>query len=716
MAKLLYRIGKGCVRRPLAVILVWIALLGGTAALGTIWKGPVSNDMSIPGTKAQEALDLLKEEFPQATGGTIRLVFASENGALDAAGRRQAILSALEEIRKDRAVLNVADPFATGTLSPDKSIGYADVMYNVPAMEVSEDSKERVLDAIESTRAAGVQTELGGDVAMSELEIMGVSEILGIVFAFVVLIITFKSILAAGLPIATAIVGVGIGMMSVYYSANFFSITNTGTILAVMLGIAVGIDYALFIISRHRQQMAEGLDAAESVARANATAGSAVIFAGLTVIIALAGLSTVNIPFLTVMGLAGALTVLIAVAVAVTLLPSVLGLAGSRLAPKEPKQARGASKHNKPFAYKWGRFVSRYPVPVAVVIIALLLVVALPARHMELGLPDNGAKPADSTERKGYDLLSKGFGPGFNGPLVVVVKGGGSGNVLQDAAAEAENIKLLPNVAVVSPPIPNQKGDLVLLSVIPLTGPNDKATKQLVHDIRGLGGKLMVTGTTAINIDISERLNDAFPIFGAAIVVLAFILLTLVFRSLLVPIKAILGFGLSIVATLGAVVYIFQDGHLADLFDVSSSGVILCFLPILLTGVLFGLAMDYEVFLVSRMREEFTHKGQAKNAVVDGMGLSGRVVTAAGLIMIFVFGSFIFADDPMIKVMGFSLTAGVLIDAFLVRMTLVPAIMALLGRSAWYLPKRLGRILPNVDIEGESIREELEKPASRAAV
>lgn len=222
----------------------------------------------------------------------------------------------------------------------------------------------------------------------------------------------------------------------------------------------------------------------------------------------------------------------------------------------------------------------------------------------------------------------------------------------------------------------------------------------------------MVTGTTAINIDISERLNDAFPIFGAAIVVLAFILLTLVFRSLLVPIKAILGFGLSIIATLGAVVYIFQDGHLADLFDVSSSGVILCFLPILLTGVLFGLAMDYEVFLVSRMREEFTHKGHAKNAVVDGMGLSGRVVTAAGLIMIFVFGSFIFADDPMIKVMGFSLTAGVLIDAFLVRMTLVPAIMTLLGRSAWYLPKWLGRILPNVDIEGDSIRKELEKKIS----
>ncbi|MBB6634479.1 MMPL family transporter [Cohnella thailandensis] len=709
MAKLLYRIGKWCVRRPLAVILIWVLLLGGAAALGTIFKGPISNEMSIPGTKGQDALDLLNKEFPQATGGTIRIIFAAGEGTLDEASNSQAIQKTLEELRKDQAVLNVADPFQSGTISPDKTIGYADVIYNVAATEVSEDSKEHVQEAIGISREAGVQTELGGDVQMSELEILGVSELIGIAFAFLVLIITFKSFLAAGLPLVTALVGVGIGMMLVYYSANFFSITSTGTILAVMLGIAVGIDYALFIISRHRQQMAEGVEAKESIARANATAGSAVIFAGLTVIIALAGLSIVNIPFLTVMGLAGAFTVLIAVIVAVTLLPSILGLAGAKLAPKAKKQASSPKSGKKPFAYQWAKFASRYPIPVVIVVVALLVIIALPARHMELGLPDNGAKPLDSTERKGYDLLSQGFGPGFNGPLVVVVKGSGSGDIAQEAAAEADKIKQLPNVAVVSPPIPNQTGDLALLSVIPLTGPNDKETKQLVHGIRGIDEKLMVTGTTALNIDISEKLNDAFPIFGAAIVVLAFILLTLVFRSLLVPIKAILGFVLSIISTLGAVVFIFQDGHLADVFDVSNPGVILCFLPILLTGVLFGLAMDYEVFLVSRMREEFTHKGHAKNAIVDGMGLSGRVVTAAGLIMIFVFGSFIFVDDPMIKVMGFSLTAGVLIDAFLVRMTLVPAIMALLGRSAWYLPKWLGRILPNVDIEGDSIRKELEQ-------
>lgn len=713
MAKFLYKIGKWCVRFPLAVILIWVLALGGTVALGTALQGPISNDMSIPGTKAQEALDLLNEQFPQATGGTIRLIFADENGTLDEPDNQLTIRDMLDELRKDQAVLNASDPFETGTLSPDKSIGYADIIYNVPASDVSEDSKEHVLETIESTRAAGVQTELGGDVAMSELEILGISEIIGIAFAFIVLIITFKSFLAAGFPIVTAIVGVGIGIMSVYYSANFFSITSTGTILAVMLGIAVGIDYALFIISRHRQQLGDGTDVKESIAIANATAGSAVIFAGLTVIIALAGLSIVNIPFLTVMGLAGAFTVLIAVIVAVTLLPSLLGLAGEKLKPKAPKSAAGRKTDKTSFAYKWGRFAARYPVPVIVIITLLLVVVALPARHMELGLPDNGSKPLESTERKGYDLLSKGFGPGFNGPLVVVVKAGETGDILQEAAAEADKIKQLPNVAVVSPPIPNQTGDLALLSVIPLTGPNDKETKQLVHSIRDLDDKLMVTGTTAINIDISERLNEAFPIFGAAIVVLAFILLTLVFRSILVPVKAILGFGLSIIASLGAVVFIFQDGHLADIFDVSSSGIILCFLPILLTGVLFGLAMDYEVFLVSRMREEYTHKGNAKNAVVDGMGLSGRVVTAAGLIMIFVFGSFIFVEDPMIKVMGFSLTVGVLIDAFLVRMTLVPAIMALLGRSAWYLPKWLDRILPNVDIEGESIMKELDPAAKR---
>ncbi|THF75704.1 MMPL family transporter [Cohnella fermenti] len=711
MAKLLYRLGKWCVRRPSAVIASWVLLLGITVVLGMVFKGPISNDMSIPGTKAQDALDLLNEEFSQAAGGSVRVIFAVQDGTLADEANQQAIASALEALRQDQAVINVSDPFATGTVSQDQRIGYADVTYSSAASEVTEESKEHVLDAIEITREAGVQTELGGDVQMSELEIIGVSEIVGIVFALLVLIVTFRSFMASWMPIATALVGVGIGIMCVYYSANIFSITSTGTILAVMLGLAVGIDYALFIISRHRQQMAEGVEAKESVARANATAGSAVIFAGLTVIIALAGLSIVRIPFLTVMGLAGAFTVLIAVIVAVTLLPSVLGLAGSRLAPKQKKLKRkpAEKKTQTPFAYKWARFASRYPIPVALVVIALLVVVALPMRHMELGLPDNGSKPVYSTERKGYDLLSQGFGPGFNGPLVVVVKGSGTGDITEEATAEAAKVQQLAGVAFVSSPIPNQTGDIALLSVVPLTGPNDKATQQLVHDIRAASDKLMVTGATALNIDISERLNDAFPIFATAIVVLAFVLLTLVFRSILVPLKAIVGFLLSIFATMGAVVSIFQDGHLADVFDVANPGVILCFLPILLTGLLFGLAMDYEVFLVSRMREEFTHKGRAKEAVYDGMGLSGRVVTAAGLIMIFVFGSFIFVDDPMIKVMGFSLTAGVLIDAFLVRMTLVPAVMALLGRSAWYLPKGLAKILPNVDIEGDSIKKELEQ-------
>ncbi len=682
--------------------------------MGILLKGPLSNDMSIPGTKAQEALDLLKSEFPQATGGTIRVIFAASNGTLDNTANQLVIKDTLEAVQTDSAVQTVRDPFQTGTLSKDKTIGYADIVYNVSSHDVSELSKDHVLNSIELSRKAGIQTELGGDVLFSEMDIGGVSEIIGLAFAFIVLIITFRSFLTAGLPIVTALVGVGIGIMSVFYSSNFISVTSTGTVLAVMLGIAVGIDYALFITSRHRQQLADGLDVKESIARANATAGSAVIFAGLTVIIALSALAIVNIPFLSVMGLAAAFTVLIAVIVAVTLLPSLLALLGNKLQSKNSGASlKATQKMNKPLSYRWGRFVSRYPVPITILIVLLLVGAAIPAGHMELGMPDNGAKSTHTTERKGYDLLSKGFGPGFNGPLIVVKKGSESGGLLDEAQKDIANIKELPNVAMIAPPIPNQNGDLALITVISEAGPNEKETKQLVQDIRNLSTDLLVTGGTAINIDISERLNNAFPVFSGIILTLAFILLTLVFRSLLVPVKAVLGFLLSLLASLGMVVFIFQDGHLGQIFGVSGSGIVLNFLPILLTGVLFGLAMDYEVFLVSRIREEFTHHDDAKQAVVTGMGLSGRVVSAAGLIMIFVFGSFFFVTDPMIKVMGFALAMGVLIDAFLVRLTLVPAIMTLLGRSAWYLPQWLNKRLPNVDIEGESITKELNAPLSK---
>ncbi|QHW34451.1 MMPL family transporter [Paenibacillus rhizovicinus] len=715
MSKYLYRLGHWSARRARFIIGLWAVLLIAAICLGTMAAGPVSNNFFIPGTDSQRALDLLNEQFPQANGGSVRLVFSVPEGTkLSDESTQQTVNKMLEEVRKDKAVTAVMNPYDTDAISADKRIGYADVSYQAIAENVSEASKTHLIDSIALTRDAGIQTELGGSVDMNEESGGGFSEVIGVVFAFVVLAVTFASFRMAFLPILSAIIGVGIGVMCVYYGANFFDMNSTGTILALMLGLAVGIDYSLFIISRHRKQVDGGMEIKESIALATATAGSAVIFAGLTVIIALASLAVLGIPFLSVMGLSASFTVLISVLIAITLIPAILSLIGSRIRSKV-RRRKPHTRRSKPFAYRWGQFAARFPIPILIVGILGLSALALPALNMRLGLPDDSMHSTESSSRRGYDLLSEGFGPGFNGPLAIAIRSTDGAQVQEAAAKIASDLGKMQNVAAASPPMVNEAGNIAIVSVTPMTGPNDDLTHDLVKSIGERGNQLakdspvqlMVTGVTALNIDLSDRLSTAFPLFGSIIIVLAFILLLLVFRSLLVPIKAVLGFMLSLLASLGAVVSVFQYGHFAGLLGIPAAGPIVNFLPVLLTGILFGLAMDYEVFLVSRMREDFTHTGEARQAVKDGLGHSGRVVTAAGLIMVFVFGSFVFSPDPTSKAMGLSLMLGVLIDAFVVRMTLVPAIMTLLGKSAWYLPKWLNRILPNVDIEGESVMNEI---------
>lgn len=720
MAKYLYRLGLWSARHAAYIIGLWTVILITAIYLGTWFAGPVSNSFSIPGTDSQKALDLLNTEFPQANGGDVRLIFAMPEGKqLTDENTQRAVIKMLDEVAKDKEIIGVISPYESGALSEDKRIGYADVTYQAPAEEVSEQSKNHLLQSLALTRDSGIQTELGGSVEITIPPFGGISELIGIVIAFFILVFTFGSFRVAGLPIISAIVGVAIGLMFVTFGANYFNMNSEGTILALMLGLAVGIDYSLFIISRHRKLLESGMEIKESIALATATAGSAVIFAGLTVIIALASLAVVNIPFLSVMGLAASFTVLISVLIAITLLPAILSLAGNRISPTRRNRLfkrMPNTRESKPFAYRWGQFVAKYPIPILIAGFIGLNALALPALDMKLGLPDNGMKSIETSERRGYDLLSEGFGPGFNGPLVIVIRSTTGKQVQLTAHTIADDLGRMENVAAVSPLFPNEAGNLAVVSLTPKTGPNDVLTHDLVQSIRDRGKQLesegqvqlMVTGLTAINIDTTDHLNTAFPLFGSIIVILAFLLLLLVFRSLLVPIKAVIGFLLSLLASLGVVVSVFQFGYMAKLFGVAAEGPIMNFLPVLLTGILFGLAMDYEVFLVSRMREEYTHTGLARLSVVDGLGHSGRVVTAAGLIMICVFGSFILSPDPTIKAIGLSLTLGVLIDAFVVRMTLVPAIMILLNHSSWYLPRWLKRILPNVDIEGESISNKRE--------
>ncbi|MEK3659556.1 MMPL family transporter [Paenibacillus sp. FSL F4-0236] len=720
MATFLYKLGRFAAQKRKTVLFGTLAVLIIAVSLGLGMGIHLNGEMTIPGTKSEEAMKVLKEEFSQGKGpegGTIQVIFKAPDGqTLESESTQNMIAKTLKSISEDPEIASIVSPYEPGTIGYNREIGYAVITYKSEATQVTDASKEHILESVEQACSEGLQTELGGSVEFSELEIGGISEIIGIIAAFMILAITFSSLLAAGLPILTAVIGLGIGVMSVIIAANFIEMASFSLILAIMLGLAVGIDYGLFIISRYRQNLAEGKGVEESIAHANATAGSAVVFAGLTVIITLAGLSVTGIPFITVMGIAGAFTVLVAVVISVLVVPALLGFAGERIRPKSKAATIQDPPKVNEHSNRWGRFITKYPLPIAIAGILLLGAISLPALHLQTGIPDKGSKSTETTDRRGYDLIAEGFGPGMNGPLAIIIKAETTDNAQATFAKVGKELSELPNVAMATPPVTNATGDVAMVTIIPGTDPKSERTTDLVHLIRDKASEIkqqdqvevMVTGSTAVNIDISEKLNDAFPKFAALIVGLALILLMMVFRSVLVPIKAVLGYLLTLTATLGFVVFVVQDGNLAKLFDIPAAGPVLNFLPILAAGILFGLAMDYEVFLVSRMREEFNHSGNAKKAVLSGLKNSGSVVTAAGLIMIAVFASFIFVEDVMIKSMGLALAFGILFDAFIVRLTIVPAVMTLMGSSAWYLPKWLGRILPNIDVEGESIAKKSE--------
>ncbi|MGW4461384.1 MMPL family transporter [Micromonospora sp. NPDC004704] len=716
MATFLYRIGRFSYRRRWLVTGVWVLLLALVGLGAATVSGSMSNSFSVPGTEAQRAIDHLADRFPQAnaSGATARVVFEAPDGQkLTDPANRTAVGDVVEALTGAPKVASVVDPYQANAISPDGRYGIAQARYSVQGPALATSDRDALLETADVGRAAGLTVEIGGDALQSSPE-TGITEVIGIVIAAVVLALTFGSLLAAGLPLLTALVGVLVGLAGISAASGFVDINSNSTILALMLGIAVGIDYALFIVSRFRHEVAVRKDPLEAAGRAVGTAGSAVAFAGLTVIIALAGLSVVGIPVLRSMGLAAAATVAIAVLVALTLLPALLGFAGSRITggrrARDPESDRGTA----PMGERWARFVTRRRVPVLVAAVIGLGVIAVPAADLRLGFPDDGTAPAETTQHKAYEMLSVGFGPGFNGPLTIVVDGEG-GDVGAAATEATSTIKGLPNVVSISPPVLSPDGGTALLTVVPASGPNDPATTDLVTDIRdrqsdlrtSTGAEVSVTGSTAVNIDASDRVNDAFLPYLGLVVGLAFLILLLMFRSILVPLKATLGFLLSVGATFGAMVAVFQWGWLGSVFGVEEASPIAPIVPVLLIGILFGLAMDYQVFLVTRMREDYVHGRTAQEAVVTGFRHGARVVTAAAIIMISVFGGFIFGDQVLIQSIGFALAFGVLVDAFVVRMTIVPAVMSLLDRSAWWLPRWLARILPEVDVEGEKLSRDL---------
>ncbi|MFI8948307.1 MMPL family transporter [Streptomyces sp. NPDC053750] len=727
MATFLYKLGRLAFRRRHFVALIWVALLT-LAGVGAASAPPAgATSFSIPGTEAQKAFDLLEQRFPgqSADGATARVVFKAPSGeTMTDADNKAAVEKTVDELADGSEVASVADPYTGNAVSKDGTIAYASVRYDVSGMELEESTKDALEDAAQQARDAGLTVEIGGD-ALQAVPHTGATEIIGIAVAAVVLVITFGSLVAAGLPLLTALIGVGIGVSSITALAGVLELGSTTSILAMMIGLAVGIDYALFIVSRYRAELAEGREREEAAGRAVGTAGSAVVFAGLTVVIALVGLAVVNIPMLTKMGVAAAGTVAIAVLIALTMVPALLGYAGRRVKPTGTKGKRlrkGAEQGEqseqagqKPKANlgtRWASFVVRRPLAVLLLSVIGLGAAAIPAASLELGLPDDGSQPTSTTQRRAYDLLSEGFGPGFNGPLMVVVDAKGS-DAPKEAFTDVSNeIKGLNGVVAVTPPAPNKSGDTATITVIPDSKPSSVQTEDLVHAIRDAGGDIqadtgaetLVTGSTAMNIDVSEKLNDALVPYLVLVVGLAFLLLIVVFRSILVPLKAALGFLLSVMAALGAVVAVFQWGWLSGLMGVEETGPVMSMMPIFMVGVVFGLAMDYEVFLVTRMREAFVHGEQPNQAVVTGFKHGARVVTAAAVIMMAVFAGFIGSSESMVKMIGFGLAIAVFFDAFVVRMAIVPAVLALLGKKAWWLPKWLDRALPNVDVEGEGLR------------
>ncbi|WP_456787810.1 MMPL family transporter [Cellulomonas sp. P5_C5] len=738
MARVLDRLGRGSFRHRWIVLVAWLLVLA-AAAFGAVASGlNISDSFSIPGTESQRAQELVAERLgdqaadvgsdssmsAQQGGETssARVVVAAPEGESFLTGTGiPDVLTALAPVSDAEDVVAVSDPVTAQAVAPDGSVMYVDVSFGVGVDDIPAATTEALEDAAASLEADGYEVALAGGPFTHPLELAGPMEAIGLVVALIVLVVTFGSLLAAGMPILTALLGVGIGVAGVLSLSGIANISSSTLTLALMLGLAVGIDYALFLLSRHRQQLADGMAPEASAGHAVGTAGSAVVFAGTTVVIALAALTVTGIPFLSAMGLAAAATVVIAVLVAITLLPAIMGFAGERLRPRG-RAAKQAEK-SRTAENRWGVFTTSHPVITLLVAAAVLLTIAVPALSMRLGLPNAGREPEGSGDRAAYEMLADGFGPGFNGPLVVLVDAADDPSALPGAVEEVvASVSALPDVAYAAPiaaPGAAEGAEAALVVVIPTGAPDSEETADLVHAIRDArpdietttGTQLWVTGAAAANIDITEKLADAFPLFLLIVVGLAIVLLMVAFRSLLVPVTAVLGFLLTIAASFGATTAVFQWGWLAPAFNVDSTGPLLSFLPILLVGVLFGLAMDYQVFLVSRMREEHVHGAEPIPSVRIGFAHGARVVLAAALIMISVFSSFVFSGSAQIGPIAFALAIGIVFDALVVRMTMIPAAMALLGKAAWWIPRWLDKIIPNVDIEGAA----LERTGSHAA-
>jgi RND superfamily putative drug exporter len=728
MTLLLYRLGRGAVRRRRLTVFAWVVVAVAVIAAGQASGGKTADSFDIPGVESQRALDALEEDFPSAAGTSAQLVFEADGGSLSDPEAAAAVEAAMADVAGQPNVGEVGELRVSGD---DGSIGYADVQYDRPSEDIRDEAFQRLEGTAEQADASGaVRMELGGDLpSEASQEPPEGQEIIGVIVAMIVLLVAFGSVVAMGLPIGLALVGLAtsIGLITIF--AAVVDVNSIAPTLAAMIGLGVGIDYALFIVTRHRENLQQGMTVEEAAGRAIATSGSAVLFAGVTVMIAICGLAIAGIPVVTVMGLMSGMTVAVMVALALTMLPALLGFAGHKIDRVRLPGLRRVGQASigadgtarETFWHRWGRQVSAHPWRWFATGVLVLGVLTVPVFSMRLGMTDNGTSPESLTTRQSYDLLAEGFGPGFNGPLLLSVEL--DGTPVEALAPLERAIADTPGVDSVAPIQPNDDGTAAVLRVIPDTSPQDDATTQLVHHLRDdvippavadtPGVQVHIGGQTAVFIDMSDKISSRLPWFLGAVIVLSVLLLTMVFRSVAVPLKAAVMNLLSIGAAYGVIVAVFQWGWLKGLFGVEETIPIVSFMPMMLFAILFGLSMDYEVFLLSRVREEYLHRRDNDTAVIEGLSATARVITSAALIMISVFAAFVLGDDPVIKMFGLGLATAVFIDATIVRLVLVPATMNLLGDRNWWLPGWLDRILPRMDIEGATglPEPELERPA-----
>jgi RND superfamily putative drug exporter len=713
MATLLHRLGLASYRHRFAVVAVWVLVFLAAGVGAATLSGKTINTFEIPGQESTSALERIEQRFGSAANGATAQVVLQAPGTqkiTEGAPARQVaeVVGTLRALPGVVVATNPLDPRAP-VVSADQRAAYSTVTYGVQAPEITEEQREALLDAVADARAAGLTAEVTGEATQAPTEVGGPAEAVGVVVALLVLALTYGSLVAAGMNLLTAVVGVGIGALGITTLTGFVDLQSTTPILAVMLGLAVGIDYALFIVTRFRHELLGGRSVGDAVAMAVGTAGSAVVTAGVTVVIALAGLAVAGIPFLTEMGLAAAATIVVAVLVAITLVPAVLGVVGVRALPRRLRRTIGASvtpeepvapSTGKGFFAGWARLVTGRRWASLLVAVLALGVVAIPVFSMRTTLIQPAAD--DSTQAEAQQILAERFGAGFTGPLLILVEGD---DAATRAAAVTRQAPTVPGVALATPPQATPDGSAALVTIIPASDPSSQETVDLVHTLRDTFGDadgVAVTGGTAVSVDVSQKLNRALPIYLILVVGLALILLVLVFRSILVPVAGVLGFLLTIGASLGATTAVFQWGWLAGVVQADATGPLLSLMPIIVIGILFGLAMDYQVFLVSRMHENHAHGASPRDAVVTGFRQAAPVVIAAACIMFAVFAGFVPEGDATLKPIAFALALGILFDAVVIRMIAMPAALALLGRSAWWLPRWLSW-LPVLDVEGAAL-------------